>query len=390
MKVAIVADSHFCEESRFVECQRIHAWIGDKLKELDVDLLIHTGDVFERKSTPAERNAVARWVRSVTDQCPMVIVRGNHDALGDLAIYARLSTRHPVIVEEGCGAYRVDTARGPVAVAAIGWPRKAELIAIAEEPGDAGQLANEMLQSILRGLAEELEACAGPRILAAHALVTGSVTSTGQPLVGHDMTLDLSELALARADLYALGHIHLPQDWKIGDAPVVYPGSPRRTSFGEIEDKSFVVADFDGRKLVGWTRVQTPCAPMLFGQDEWGVSEEGTAGWLVGWDGIDPDHVAGAEIRLRYLVDPDQREAAKVSAGAFREDLLARGAARVQVEAEVRAAQRARAPEVAKATTLEGKLTAYWQARGTTPEGARRDRLIALAYQLDIEVRSAA
>ena len=76
MKVAIVADSHFCEESRFVECQRIHAWIGDKLKELDVDLLIHTGDVFERKSTPAERNAVALARAAESAGVAMLTVHG--------------------------------------------------------------------------------------------------------------------------------------------------------------------------------------------------------------------------------------------------------------------------------------------------------------------------
>lgn len=404
IRVATVADSHFDETSRFEDCVRIHDWIADEIQRRRVNLLLHSGDVFERKSTPRERAAFARWLRAVADHCPVVIVRGNHDAVEDLSIFAKLRTRFPVIVEEAAGVHVVESNNGvSVAVGCLAWPRKAELLAASGTHGQAGQqLAQAALQDILRGLGAELrDHRDGPRILLAHALVTGSKTSTGQPLVGHDMELDLSELALAPAELYALGHIHLHQAWTIDRNPVVFPGSPRRTSFGETEEKGFLIADLDdaaGQGLEGcegWhcidcDLVPTPATPMLFGEDDWGVDAEGKPGWLVGWHGLDSDQAAGAEVRLRYQVDADQRDAARAAAGKVRDDLLERGAIHVKIEEEVRAAQRARAPEVARAVTLANKLDAFWTSRNTVPEHDRRARLLQKLERIESEVRNAA
>ena len=98
--VAVVADSHFDEASRFEECQRLHAWIADDMAARGVDVVLHGGDLYERRSTPAERRAASDWLRVVADRCPVVIVRGNHDALGDLPLLAKLRTKHPIRVED--------------------------------------------------------------------------------------------------------------------------------------------------------------------------------------------------------------------------------------------------------------------------------------------------
>ena len=228
MKIAIIADSHFDAGSRFDECQRIHRWIARDIAERRIDLVLHSGDVFERASTPREREAVAEWVEDITEAAPLIVVRGNHDALADLLYLERLATKHRVIVEEGARCYLVAGAM----IACLAWPRKAQLLAATGDTGreSSEQSAREALQHVLRGFGQTLAAHDGPRILLSHAMVRGSRTSTGQPLTGCDMEIGLEDLALVGADLYALGHIHLPQDWTINDAPVIYPGSPRRTA----------------------------------------------------------------------------------------------------------------------------------------------------------------
>ena len=55
MQVAILADSHFDEHSRFAECVRVHDWIADDIAARDVDLVLHAGDLYYRKSSPPER-----------------------------------------------------------------------------------------------------------------------------------------------------------------------------------------------------------------------------------------------------------------------------------------------------------------------------------------------
>ena len=188
--VAVVADSHFDEASRFEECQRLHAWIADDMAARGVDVVLHGGDLYERRSTPAERRAASDWLRVVADRCPVVIVRGNHDAIGDLPLLAKLRTRHPIVVEEAAALHVV----AGVAVAAVAWPRKAELLAALGRPvshEEAGAVAAEALRGVLTGLGDELVQHACPRVLLMHAMVGGSITSTGQPLVGCDMELGL-------------------------------------------------------------------------------------------------------------------------------------------------------------------------------------------------------
>lgn len=368
-RIAIIADSHFDEHGRFEECVRLHAWMAADMRERGVTLVLHGGDVYERRSTPPERNAVAAWVREVASFAPVVIVRGNHDALGDLRILGGLESLCGITVEEGAGVHAVEDADGaPVAVACLAWPQKAGLLASAASAEGAAQDAAQALRNVLLGLGAELQRTAdAPRVLLAHAMVRGSVTSTGQPLVGCDLELGLEDLALARAHLYALGHIHKGQAWDIAGAPAVYPGSPRRTTFGESEAKGYQLATFDGAMLASLEFVEAPATPMVDVTTDW------TA---FGFTGVRPD-VSGAEVRLRYAVDSDRRDAARDGAAALEAELLAGGAASVKIEEIVRATTRARAPEVAAAPTLVEKLDALWRAKGVTLDPIRRDAVLA-------------
>jgi exonuclease SbcD len=370
MKIAIVADSHFDEARRFDECIRIHSWIAADIMERGVDLVLHSGDIFEAKSTPTERRAVADWLTQVASHCPVVIVRGNHDHLGDLPLFSRLRTKHPIIVEERAGVHIV----AGVAVACLAWPRKAELLARGVDAGQA-------LRDVIQGLGAEMVQHDGPRVLLSHAMVRGSMTSTGQPLVGADMELGIEDLALARAHFVALGHIHKGQSWRHEDVEIVYPGSPRRTAFGEVETKHYTVAEFiyhdgdltceDAPGLRWWCDdvefVETPATPMLLLEAEWDGSQ------LIGNHRL--QNVTGAECRLRYSVSADQRDAAAHWARESKERLLAAGALSVKLEEVVRATTRAKAPEVGEAVTLKDKLTAFWFSKGTTPEAPRKARL---------------
>lgn len=361
-RIAIIADSHFDEHGRFDECVRLHDWIAEDMAARGVDLVLHAGDMFERRSTPRERAAVATWLRRVARLAPVVIVRGNHDQLGDLPLFARLRTEHRIVVEE---AAAVHTVAG-VAVACLAWPRRGELLARHPEvsPGDA-------LRAVLGGLGDAARAANGadlPVVLLAHAMVRGSVTSTGQPLVGCDLEVGLEDLALVRADAYALGHVHKGQAWDIEVAPCVYPGSPRRTTFGELEPKGYQLLELGGRgEPVVTEFVEAPATPMV----------DVTADWTAfGFTGVRPD-VSGAEVRLRYAVDSDRRDAARDGAAALEAELLAGGAASVKIEEIVRATTRARAPEVAAAPTLVEKLDALWRAKGVTLDPIRREAVIA-------------
>lgn len=375
-RVAIVADSHFHEHSRFDECVSVHNWIAEDAGQRGVDLVVHTGDLYERKSTPAERQAAADWIQLMADFAPVVIVRGNHDAIGDLPLLERLRAVHTIHVVETVGVLRA----GGIVVGCLGWPQRANLHAMLPDSGreEVERESSAALRAVLRGLGAELEryreayGAECPTMLAAHAMIDGSRVSTGQPLVGCDFSIGLSDLALANAGFYALGHVHCGNDWDIAGAPAVYPGSPRRTSFGELEAKHYVVAEHDGER---WTyeRIETPARRMVHVETTWGVR-----------CALPTSSVDGAEVRLRFRCPSDHREAARAEALEFAEQLKAGGAYSVKVEECLVIESRARSPEVAQAKTLPDRLDAYWKSKAVDV-GERRTGLFEKLNTIEME-----
>jgi exonuclease SbcD len=392
-KVALVADSHFDQHSRFDECIRLHDWIADDAAARGVTLTLHAGDVYERKSTPLERQAAAAWFQRMADLGSVFVARGNHDALDDLPLLERLETRHAIRVFERAGVLPIGPTFGDGAIAVLGWPQRGHLHAALAGAGMSHELveaaAGDALRAVLRGLGGQLALHGGPKLLLAHAMVRGSMTSTGQPLVGCDFEIGLDDLELANADAYLLGHIHKGQAWKIGDAPCIYPGSPRRTAFGEIEAKGYVVLELDEHGLIGWEFVEAPATPMVQVDATW-FADGGNGGIMTpgGWRAT-LDQVRGAEVRLRYSVPADRREQARAQGAELVEQMLRAGAISVKVEEEVLAETRARAPEVAAAATLADKLLALWELKQFEP-GSRLDALLGKASALEEAHRHAA
>lgn len=390
----VVGDSHFNRRSRWDECLRLHQWISDDMTARGIDVAAHAGDVFHAESTPPERLAVRDWLVGLATRRPVILVAGNHDEHGDLALFASLRAEHPIVVEERTGMHTV----GRLGVAACAWPRKAALAAQAEllsgkrtDLRDEAIVARDHLRAVFTALGAQLAQHDGPRMLLAHAMVRKSLTSAGQPLVGCDMEIDLADLALCHgADITVLGHIHRGQDWP----GVVYTGSPRRTAHGETEDKGYVVVEWEredldgtivdynrsaprgGWRLVGWERVIAPARKMVLHERIFAPDDAGP-GWLGDASCASCEGLEGAEVRFRYTVDSEHRAAGKRAAGEVEAEMLgAGGAFSVQTEQVLRPTTRARAPEVASATSMADKMRAVWKARGVELDPERSARLL--------------
>lgn len=394
MLVAHVADDHFDEApgGRFEECIEVHRWMAGDMRDRGVELVLNAGDIYERASTPNERLAASDYVRRVGDFAMQVMVRGNHDRFRELQLLERLKTRMTVWVVENAELVH---ARGGVCVAAVAWPRRAGILKLAADRGlgheGAEQIAGDALRAVLRGLGQEMAAFPDrPKILLMHAMVRGSKTSAGQPLVGQDMEVGLDDLRLAGADYYALGHIHKHQSWgssildgkqdhwrdPMMGCDIVYAGSPRRTAFGEVEPKGYIVYDTEAKT---WELVPTPCAPMLLYENDWTD---------VGMMAREPlDDVEGAEVRVRYHVAADQQIPAADWAEELKTTMLAAGAKLVKLDPVVKSTVKAKTPQVAKAKTIKAKLEAYWDSqREDGPDPDRRERLLEKLETLEAEV----
>ncbi len=382
MPVRIMAsgDHHFEEESRFQECIRVHGWMVEQARERKIDLFLSGGDIYERASTASERLAVAAWLTAMAEVAPVVIAKGNHDREFELSLLRQLRTRHPIIVEEQAAVHVI----AGVAVAAVAWPDRSRLLAAAGSQSAADDAMRAALQAVLRGLGDQLSEHDGPRILLGHFMCDGAETSTGQPLLGQPIRVGLDDLALARAHLTVMAHIHKAQIWSIGDALALYTGSPYRTTFGQLETKAVTVAEFDGARMLSVVQVETPATRMVQIEEEWGALPGSN---VDGWLGDPPDDVRGAEVRLRLSMPSDKREAARAAGAELEAFLLKHGALSVKREDQVTTEKRARAPEVAAATTAADKLSAYWKSKGFDP-GDRRPSLLGKASTLEERARS--
>lgn len=385
-RILASGDHHFDASSpRWEECQRIHSWIADRVEAERPDLFLSAGDLYERASTPLEREAVAAWLTRIAEVCPVVMVRGNHDAIQDVGFLRRLKARHSITAEEGA---RVHVIAG-VAVACLAWPSRSMLAKHFPEAttGEAlNDATRDTLGNIMRGFRPELEAHAGPSVLLSHAMVDGSKVSTGQPLIGCEANISLTEIGLAGADINILGHVHMPQEWSFNGASILYTGSGFRTKCGETEEKSIVSIEASNWGVT-WERIATPATPMVLLEADWA---DGQFTERPKSDGFVAAEQEGAEVRLRFHVDSDQREAAKAAAQATAAELIDLGAGSVKIEEQVRPKVRARTPEIATADSLGEKLDVLWNAREPELDAERRTRLKTLAANVERTVRGAA
>lgn len=385
-KLIATGDDHFDCHTRWEECLRVHGWIAELVERERPDVFTSGGDIYERASTPLERQAVADWLTRIAEVCPVVIAKGNHDRDLDCAFLARLASRHPIIVEERAGVHVVNG----IAIATVAWPNRSELLRAAGYDGAAvaDSIASTALRNVLLGLGAEMRRHKGPRVLLGHFMIDGSVTSTGQPLVGHAMNVGLADLGLVRADITIAGHIHAAQAWEFDGRPILYTGSPFRTSFGEMETKSVVVAEWDEADVMTWRRVETPATPMIHMTAHMVDSECMETGddiRILSIDDIEiqPEDLTGAEVRFRYHVPADERERGRQQAHGWKANFERAGAVSVQVEEVVIPTTTARAPEVAAAIGLAEKLAALWENRGTTPNEERARELVRKATSLE-------
>lgn len=381
------SDHHCDEHGRWDEFLKVHRWMLQVAREQQVDAFLSGGDIYERASTPKEREEVSTWLVQMANICPVYIARGNHDRQLDCQIMSKLAADHLITVCEDHDIRYV----GNTAIAMFAWPERAHIMAHAQRLGvDPDEVSQNALQWLFRGVANELAEHDGPKLALGHFMVDGSVTSVGQPLLGQPMRVGLDDFDLLGVHAVLMGHIHKPQEWLTpAGTRVAYAGSPFRTSYGEVEDKSVLLIDVNDDGITQWQRIKTPCAGMHLVSERWayydlGQLENREPSFGGGPEAhLAPEDVPGSEIRFRYTVAPDQRDAARAAACQWQAVWRSMGALAVKIEEEVLTTAVARAPEVAAAATLPDKLMALWNARQAMPEPARVTRLLSKVGELE-------
>jgi len=225
-----------------------------------MDLVVFAGDAYKtRDPNPTQqREFAARLKRLSAAGIPTVLVVGNHDVPNSdgkahsLEIFRTLGVEQ-VFVSRRPEVLTIPTRSGPVQVACLPYLTRSSLLAREEFKGlnleELERKMAELLTMFISKLASDLDPRL-PSILAAHISVANAVLgSETSIMVGRDVVLPLSAVALPQFDYVALGHIHRHQVLQAADPPVVYAGSIDRVDFGEEkEEKGFCVVNLTKRQ----------------------------------------------------------------------------------------------------------------------------------------------
>ncbi|NCG18850.1 MAG: hypothetical protein GWP91_07540 [Rhodobacterales bacterium] len=201
----------------------------------EVDLVIHTGDLFDRSRPPrAAMLAAANRLVRLARQLPVLVIAGNHDRRGlKQYIPHRLPNLHIVDRPQ-------QLTLGGLRIAAVPFIRRAE---------DWGRAAAETCRG-------------GVDFLVAHQAFHGSQVPGLTFQVGHQHDT-IGEQHLPPGVRWILsGHIHPRQAVRLGPATIVHGGSTERTAFSEAgQCKGSTLWDWGQAKP--WRFVNGPTRPML-------------------------------------------------------------------------------------------------------------------------------
>jgi hypothetical protein len=346
------------------------------------------GDLLHTISDVDTRNRLQRYAQRLAAAAPVLIVGGNHDHRGELDVFARLAARWPIHVWTGQPTREVlDGPVVPLDVVALPYPRPAGLIAAGTPPDQIVATAARVLAGLVEYLTLTPPAEGAVPLVLGHATLAGAVASTGQPLIGQEITFDPAWFAGLDPRWY-VGFNHIHKHQAIGQC--VYAGSICRLDFGEVEPKGYIEVVWDdagARPRWRFCPLDVPAMYRVEGRlalDGFTIDKVNGAPFVCLTDLLPKDRglviiqedgpdVAGADVRVRYTAD----EALGPMAVAHIHARFA-GARTLKIDRVRNETRALRAPEVVAAATVAGKVEALAARQGRPWTPALADKLGAL------------
>jgi exonuclease SbcD len=238
---------------RLDELEAVLEHLAAFIEKQSIDLVLHTGDVFESRNPPAEAEQLVNrfLVRVGRTGAHMLVIAGNHD--DPLRLDARSLLTELVNVQilgrprsaSRGGTRTFETRCGEKAVvAALPFASPGAWVSALDLAGEEASARSKYAQMFERAV-QDLCAAFQPgavNLLMAHTHLEGALFGESERRVhiGEDWAASPEALP-SGASYIALGHIHKPQ--KIdGPVPAYYAGSLLQMDFGEAgEEKTFIV-----------------------------------------------------------------------------------------------------------------------------------------------------
>ena len=257
MRIVHTSDWHIGRRwkgiQRLDELEAVLEHLAAFIESESIDLVLHSGDVFESRNPPAEAEQLVNrfLVRVGRTGAKMLVVAGNHD--DPLRLDARSLLTELVNVQilgrprpaARGGVRTVETRSGEKAVvAAIPFASPGAWVSALDIAGEEASARIKYARMFERAV-QDLSSAFRPdavNLLMAHTHIEGALFGESERRVhiGEDWAASPDALP-SNASYIALGHIHKPQQID-APAPAFYAGSLLQMDFGEAgEEKTFVV-----------------------------------------------------------------------------------------------------------------------------------------------------
>jgi len=231
------------------------------VQENKVNVIIHAGDIWEKKQSYSDKSGVPmviNYLKALSNHVDFVLItKGNnsHDEPGSISLLHQLEPNiyayeYPVCLAHSKDFGFLDLLRAEekfggdeydYIVSLIPYPTKANFVSETSIDNNNADFI-EKFEEVFDLIGNVTQPYTCPKLLAFHGNVVGSRLSTGQTLVSQDIMIAPSTLKKANQNYYALGHIHLQQEVQPN---MVYSGSIYNKSWGETEQKSFEIIEFE-------------------------------------------------------------------------------------------------------------------------------------------------
>jgi exonuclease SbcD len=362
-KILHTGDIHFDDNEMLADVCKSAAHLVKKAWVEHPDLIVVSGDLLNARlshDSPALKNAVD-FVMELGSISPVFLLIGtfSHDG-ASIEIFKNLKTAHEVYVSENIGVVGLKNGHfAPITEYVKGLDAviytlppvsKANILATFEEDRqDANLKVQDLLRDVFQmwGLVgEQAKADGVMTIISAHGTLTGSVTSTGQKMVGKDIEFGYSDIQMAKADVGCLSHIHKAQQY----GNMFYSGSIAKLNAGEVEDKGFWVHEMTETGLKSSFEI-IPTRDIIRKDFE-------------GLPGIDelPEVTKDAMVRITYRVG--EEDVHVVNEQEIKDKLLALGASEVRIERSIIPKQDVRAAGISGLPRLIDKFRKSCETAG--------------------------
>ena len=222
MKIAHIADTHIRNYKYHKEYRVIFEQIFDRLREEQVDLIVHCGDLAHTKTqlSPEYFDLATHFLKNLADIAPTYIILGNHD--GNLKNEHRQDAITPIANALAHNNLHLLKNAGESVVGDVAL----NVLSVFDEdnwmkPSDPSRI----------------------NIALYHGSVSGVKTDTGWVMDHGDHPISI----FRGHDYVFLGDIHKTNQILDDEGRVRYPGSTVQQNFGETNDKGFLLWNIQGK-----------------------------------------------------------------------------------------------------------------------------------------------